>query len=58
MHGILCRLVGLKNIAAASEIVARPDNLVQASQSHLGETNKDSPKPFCAKGRPGDSLNF
>jgi len=48
----------VKNIAAASETVARPDNLTQASQSHLGETNRDSPKPYCAKGRPGDPLNF
>ena len=26
--------------------VARPDNLVQASQSRLGEMDKDSPRPF------------
>jgi len=38
--------------------VARPDNLTQASQSRLGETNRDSPKPSWAKGRPGDPLNF
>jgi len=38
--------------------VARPDNLAQASQSRLGGTNRDSSKPFCAKGRPGDLLNF
>jgi len=38
--------------------VARPANLAQASQSRLGEIDKDSPKPYCAKGRPGDSLNF
>jgi len=51
-------LAGVKNIAAASETVARLDNLAQASQSRLGETNKDLPKPYCAKGRPGDPLNF
>jgi len=38
--------------------VARPANLAQASQSRLGEMNRDSPKPVCTKGRPGDPLNF
>ena len=38
--------------------VARPANLAQASQSRLGEINRDSPKPFYARGRPGDPLNF
>jgi len=38
--------------------VARPANLTQASQSRLGETNRDSPKPFYARGRPGDSIFF
>jgi len=51
-------LVGSKNMAAAGETVARPINLAQASQSHLGETNRDSPKPVCARGRPGDPLKF
>ncbi|QCD90156.1 hypothetical protein DEO72_LG4g1110 [Vigna unguiculata] len=45
-------------MAAAGEIVARPVNLAQASQSRLGETNRDSPKPVCARGRPGDPLKF
>jgi len=45
-------------MAAAGETVARPINLAQASQSHLGETNRDSPKPVCARGRPGDPLKF
>ncbi|QCD86762.1 hypothetical protein DEO72_LG3g1288 [Vigna unguiculata] len=40
------------------EIVARLVNLAQTSQSCLGETNRDSPKPVCAKGRPGDPLKF
>jgi len=34
-------LVGLENIAVAGETVARPVNLAQASQSRLGETNRD-----------------
>ncbi|QCE03030.1 hypothetical protein DEO72_LG8g1047 [Vigna unguiculata] len=38
--------------------MARPANLAQASQSRLGETNRDSPKPFYARGRPGDPLFF
>ncbi|QCE15503.1 hypothetical protein DEO72_LG11g2514 [Vigna unguiculata] len=29
--------------------VARPANLAQASQSRLGETNRDSPKPLFAR---------
>jgi len=45
-------------MAAVGEIVVRPVNLAQASQSRLGETNRDSPKPVCAKGRPGDPLKF
>ncbi|QCD87373.1 hypothetical protein DEO72_LG3g1907 [Vigna unguiculata] len=36
--------------------VARPANLAQASQSRLGEMNRDSPKPYYARGRPGDPL--
>jgi len=38
------------------KVVARSANLAQASQSRLGETNKDSPKPFYARGRLGDPL--
>ncbi|QCE13704.1 hypothetical protein DEO72_LG11g700 [Vigna unguiculata] len=45
-------------MAVAGEIVARSVNLAQASQSRLGETNGDSPKPVCARGRPGDPLKF
>ncbi|QCD78057.1 hypothetical protein DEO72_LG1g1686 [Vigna unguiculata] len=45
-------------MVVAGEIVARPVNLTQASQSRLGETNGDSPKPVCAKGRPGDPIKF
>jgi len=36
--------------------MARPANLAQASQSPLGEMDKDSPKPYYAKGRPSDQL--
>ena len=36
--------------------VVRPANLAQASWSRLGETNRDSPKPFFAKGCLGDQL--
>ena len=56
--GYFAWLAGVKKIVVASETVARPDNLAQASQSRLGETNRDSPKPYCMKGRPGDPLNF
>jgi len=45
-------------MVVAGETVARPVNLAQAGQSRLGETNRDSPKPVCAKGRPGDPLKF
>jgi len=38
--------------------VVKPVILAQASQSRLGEMNRDSPGSFCAKGRPGDQLNF
>ncbi|QCE15183.1 hypothetical protein DEO72_LG11g2192 [Vigna unguiculata] len=38
--------------------VARPANLAQASQSRLGEMDRDSPKPFYVKGHPGDQLIF
>jgi len=36
--------------------VAESDKLAQASLSRLGETYRDSPKYFFAKGRPGDPL--
>jgi len=36
--------------------VARPANLAQVSQSRLGEMNRDSPKPYYARGRPGEPL--
>ncbi|QCD86897.1 hypothetical protein DEO72_LG3g1426 [Vigna unguiculata] len=45
-------------MADAGETVARPVNLAQASQTRLGETNGDSPKPVCTRGRPGDPLSF
>ncbi|QCE11190.1 hypothetical protein DEO72_LG10g2423 [Vigna unguiculata] len=45
-------------MAVAGKTVARPVNLAQASQSRLGETNRDSLKPVCAKGRPGNPLRF
>jgi len=32
-------------MVVVGETVARPVNLAQASQSRLGETNRDSPKP-------------
>ncbi|QCD89692.1 hypothetical protein DEO72_LG4g638 [Vigna unguiculata] len=56
--GISCMSGGFGTIAAAGDTVAIPVNLAQASQSRLGETNRDSPKPVCAKGRPGDPLKF
>jgi len=43
-------------MAAAGETVVRPINLVQASQPRLGETNRGSPRPVYASGRPGDPL--
>ena len=36
--------------------VARPANPAQARQSRLGEMSRGSPKPFYARGRPGDPL--
>jgi len=45
-------------MAVADETVARPVNLTQASQSRLGETNRDSPKPVCARGRSDDPLKI
>ncbi|QCD92135.1 hypothetical protein DEO72_LG5g196 [Vigna unguiculata] len=42
----------------ADETVARPVNLAQASQSRLSETNRNSPKPVCARGRSGDPLKL
>jgi len=38
--------------------VARPVNLAQASQSRLGEMNRELAQDFCVKGRPGDQLGF
>ncbi|QCD79115.1 hypothetical protein DEO72_LG1g2754 [Vigna unguiculata] len=38
--------------------VARPVNLAQASQSRLGEMNRELAQDFCAKGHPGDQLGF
>jgi len=46
----------VENKAAASETVARPVNLAQAGQSRLGKTNRGSPRPAYASGRPGDPL--
>ena len=57
-HGCFVCLVGLKNMAAAGETVARPVNLAQVSQSRLGETNEGSPKSVCARGRLGDPFKF
>ena len=34
----------------------RPANLAQATQSRLGEMNRDSPRPHYAKGLSGDPL--
>ena len=38
--------------------VARHVNLAQASQSRLGEMNRELAQDFCKKGRPGDQLGF
>jgi len=38
--------------------VVKPVNLAQASQSRLGEMNRELAQDFCAKGRPGDQLDF
>ena len=56
--GISSMIGGFGTIATTGETVAIPVNLAQASQSRLGETNRDSPKPVCAKGHPGDPLKF
>ncbi|QCE15104.1 hypothetical protein DEO72_LG11g2112 [Vigna unguiculata] len=37
---------------------ARAVNLAQASRARLSESDEGSPKPFYAKRRPGDPLNF
>jgi len=55
---MLFMLGGSIDMAVAGETVARPVNLAQASQSRLGETNRDSPKPACARGRSGDPLKI
>ncbi|QCE15236.1 hypothetical protein DEO72_LG11g2245 [Vigna unguiculata] len=39
-------------------IVARADNLTQASLPRLGEMSRDSPRPFPASGRSSDQLSF
>jgi len=38
--------------------VARPVNLAQASQSCLGEINRELAQDFRAEGRPGDQFGF
>jgi len=43
-------------MAVAGDTVARHVNPAQASQSRLGETNRGSPRPVYASGRPGDQL--
>jgi len=50
--------VWVKNLAAAGETVARPVKLAQASQTRLGEMNRELAQSCCAKGRPGDQLDF
>jgi len=40
------------------EIVARSDNLAQASLPRLGEMSRDSHRPFHASGRSGNRLSF
>ena len=39
-------------------IVARTDNLAQASLSRLGKVSKGSPRPSRANGHSGDQLSF
>ena len=59
---MLCWFGTLKSIVwngrchGCRKIVARLANLAQASQSCLGEMNRGSPKPYYARGRPGDPL--
>jgi len=38
--------------------MAIPVNLAQASQSRLGEMNRELAHDFCATSRPGDQLDF
>jgi len=40
------------------KIVARPANLAQASQSRLGEMDRDSPKPFFRERLPRRLAQF
>ena len=51
-------LFGLVGATVPGKPVARPVNLAQASQSRLGEMNRELAQDFCAKGRPGDQLSF
>jgi len=51
-------LFWIRGYDCCKRIVARLVNLAQASQSRLGDMNRDSPSTFCAKGRPGDQLGF
>ena len=50
----MCCLAG-KYGCFSEELVARPANLAQASQSRLGEMKQGG---SCTKSRPGDSLTF
>ena len=47
-----------ENMVVPDEPVTRPVNLAQASQSRLGEMNRELAQSFCAKGRLGDQLDF
>jgi len=51
-------LVRIGMCGCCREIVARSDNLAQASLSRLGEMSRDSPRPFHARSRPSDQLSF
>jgi len=51
-------LVGRDDESVAGESRARTDNLAQASRIRLSEPDEGSPKPLCAKGRPGDLLEL
>jgi len=56
-NGFAC-VIWSENMAVTGETAARSVNLAQATQSRLGEANKDSPWPDRTNSRPGDSLNF
>ena len=51
-------LFGSEYTCAAGEIRARIVNLAQASRTRLSESDEGSPTPVCARGRPGDPLEF